>query len=106
LPTRGQIAQLAFKLSAASSDRLLIKSGNLSQLAITRTFWLLGQHPGIPASLGFIQPAEQQVHLMMILRCSWIVSCLTYSTLALMDLLFWFVCHSQATFLELAYIIP
>jgi len=61
LPVRGQMIQSGGKFAAAPSDRFLVQSGDLCQVAITRTVGLLRQHPDIPTPLGFIQPAEQQI---------------------------------------------
>jgi hypothetical protein len=62
----GHIRQIGGQLPPTTSNGFLIQPCDLTEFAITGLARLLGQHPDIPATLGFIQMAEQQVYASML----------------------------------------
>jgi hypothetical protein len=67
-------------------DGLFIQARDLGQQSISPSPDAVGFHRHIPATLLFIQPTEQQIHLSMQLLIGMARFLLAMSTLALMQL--------------------
>jgi hypothetical protein len=67
---------------APTPDGFLVQAGNLGQQPITTMANPVGLQRDIPAALGFIEPTEQEIHLLMQGPIRMIAWLLTLGTLA------------------------
>jgi hypothetical protein len=82
---RGPILQVGVEFSSTPADGFDMHSCDLRQQGRAAVSQLLGLQAHVPAALLFIQPAEQQVHLMMQLLVWMIARLLAVWTLTLMN---------------------
>jgi hypothetical protein len=85
LALRREFGQTSAHFSPPAPNSFPIQAGDPRQFDIARTIRLLREHPDIPASLGLGEPAEKEVHALMLLHDTGISSCLTDCALAQMD---------------------
>jgi hypothetical protein len=81
-PIRRTIGQGGRQFFAAAPDGFLIHTGDLGQQSITAVPDAIGLQGHKPTSLGFIEPTEQEIHLLMELPLRMIARLLTARTLA------------------------
>jgi hypothetical protein len=77
--------QLGIEFSSTATDGIDMHSCDLGHQGCTTMPQLLGLQGRIPATLLFIQPAEQQVHLMVQFLVWMIIRLLAVWTLTLID---------------------
>jgi hypothetical protein len=91
---QGQPFQAQVKFVSTSPDGLLIQTADQGQLAFTRTIRLLRQQPHIPTPLGFRQPAQKQVDLLVVMNRFGMTAYFTNLTFTLMNRHFYLLCYS------------
>jgi hypothetical protein len=82
---RGPILQVGVEFSSTPADGFDMHSCDLRQQGRAAVSQLFGLQAYVPATLLFIQPTEQQVHLMVQFLVWMISRLLTIPTLTLMD---------------------
>jgi hypothetical protein len=77
--------QVRVQFMPSPPDGFFIQARDLRKLDIRRTGRFLGEHGDVPSALGFIEPTQQQIDLLMIAHNLAITLRLADRTLALMD---------------------
>jgi len=85
LALRWEFDQTSTHFSPPAPNGFAIQAGDPRQFDIAGTIRLLREHPDKPASLGFGEPAEKEIHTLMLLHDTGISASLTDCALAQID---------------------
>jgi hypothetical protein len=85
-PLHGPVSQLAIQLGAPAANGVDVQARDLGQPGDTTMTELLGFQGHVPAALLFIQPTEEQIHLVMKLFVWMVAGLLAIGTLALVHI--------------------
>jgi hypothetical protein len=66
LAIQGDIQKIVFHFLATAPNRFLVEAGDERELGIAGTIGFLRKHSDVPASLGFSEPAEEEIDLAVI----------------------------------------